>query len=114
MPITDKNEITKFFNDCDWYEAATYAEWAPIDVAEIVASSEGQNDESNWRVVVRLTDGRYSFLSAGCDYTGWDCQAWGSSQEYGSLEELIRMGLGKEDRELLGMPLPEPPEESHG
>jgi hypothetical protein len=104
-PITDPEKIAEVFTDYDWREAATYASWNPEDVAEIIASDEGENDGSNWIMVVKLNDGRFSFLSAGCDYTGWDCQAGGHSQEYGSLEELIRFGLGGEERDRLSMPL---------
>lgn len=90
----------------DFGEAAEYASWKPEHVAEVIAMDEGANDGANWLMVVKLKDGRFSFLSAGCDYTGWDCQAGGSSQEYESLDELIRMGLGQDDRDRLDMPLP--------
>lgn len=86
----------------NWSEAAEYASWKPEDVAEVLAMEEGENDGANWLMVVKLKDGRYSFLSAGCDYTGWDCQAGGSSDEKATLEELIRMGMGQEDRDRLG------------
>lgn len=42
------------------------------DVAEILASEDGENDGPNWEGVFRLKDGRYLFASGGCDYTGWD------------------------------------------
>lgn len=105
--ITNPEEINTLFQEYDWREAAVYAAWNPDQVQEIIATSCGENDGANWLMVVKLKDGRLSFLSAGCDYTGWDCQAGGSSQEYNSLEELIRMGLGKEERDRLKMPLPE-------
>jgi hypothetical protein len=41
------------------------------DVAYVIAAEEGENDGANWITVVRLQDGRYAFVSAGCDYTGW-------------------------------------------
>lgn len=41
------------------------------DVAEVKATSEGENDVQNWLVYGRLHDGRWFFLTAGCDYTGW-------------------------------------------
>jgi hypothetical protein len=71
----------------DWEEAFKYAETsehaAPAenksarpgftreDVAEILFLREGANDEENWVGVFRLHDGRYAYLSAGCDFTGW-------------------------------------------
>jgi hypothetical protein len=42
------------------------------DVKNIVAMEEGEHDGANWRIVGELWDGRYFWLSAGCDYTGWD------------------------------------------
>lgn len=95
-------------NDYNWREAISYASWSSDQVAEVIASDEGCNDGPNWLLVVRLADGQFSFLSAGCDYTGWDCQAHGHSQERATLEELIRFGMGQDDRERLGLKLPEP------
>lgn len=42
------------------------------DVEKIFHSDEGENDEASWIMVGKLKDGRYFFLEAGCDYTGWD------------------------------------------
>ena len=42
------------------------------DVEHVEKLSEGEHDEKDWLVVGRLKDGRWFFLSAGCDYTGWD------------------------------------------
>ena len=48
---------------------------APVtreDVAEILAIEEGERDDTPWRIVFRVKDGRFGYLTAGCDYTGWD------------------------------------------
>lgn len=42
------------------------------DVEAIIAQDEGKRDGRNWLCAGKLLDGRYFFLSAGCDYTGWD------------------------------------------
>lgn len=42
------------------------------DVAHIEHHAEGENDGPSWIAVGRLNDGRFFYLSAGCDYTGWD------------------------------------------
>jgi hypothetical protein len=42
------------------------------DVAEIIGMADGANDGPNWIGAFRLKDGRFAFVSAGCDYTGWD------------------------------------------
>lgn len=42
-----------------------------IDVEEIIGMEEGVPDEGNWKIAGRLHDGRWFYLDAGCDYTGW-------------------------------------------
>jgi len=103
--ITNPEEILEIFKDYDWEEAMQYASWSPDQVGEIIAAENGENDGCNWIMVVKLKDGRYSFLSAGCDYTGWDCQAGGHSTEYDNFDDLIRFGLGGEERDRLSLHL---------
>lgn len=74
------------------------------DVKEITGMSEGENDGANWLIYGQLKDGRWFFLSAGCDYTGWDCQASGVATIAKSKTEIERFGMGTEDRERLGVP----------
>lgn len=75
------------------------------DVAEVVASDDGENDGAQWIAVLRLHDGRFAFLSAGCDYTGWDCQASGQTWFASSLESLDQWGLTDDARGRLAMQL---------
>src|SRR5688572_32434561 len=53
------------------------APFGRADVEQVFAIREGEHDERNWLCYGQLKDGRYFFLSAGCDYTGWDCQSGG-------------------------------------
>lgn len=73
------------------------------DVDEVIASEEGENDGQNWIGVFKLRDGRFAFLSAGCDYTGWDCQSGGHAIVDDDLDHLIQFGLGEDDRARLGL-----------
>ncbi|SFA91025.1 hypothetical protein SAMN05216312_102183 [Cohnella sp. OV330] len=73
------------------------------DVAEIIAMSDGENDGPNWIGIFKLKDGRYASIDAGCDYTGWDCQACGYAEVCGTLEEMIKWGLSDEQRKRLGL-----------
>lgn len=41
------------------------------DVVELIGIREGENDGASWKCAGRLSDGRWFFLEAGCDYTGW-------------------------------------------
>lgn len=72
------------------------------DVAEVIATSDGEHEQENWIGVFRLDDGRFAFVSAGCDYTGWDCQASGSVTVADTLDRLALFALDDRDRERLG------------
>ncbi len=74
------------------------------DVKEICGIKEGANDEEAWRIYGRLKDGRWFYLEASCDYTGWDCQAGGSATIAKSRQEIETMGMGNEAREVFGLP----------
>lgn len=41
------------------------------DVTQVIGVSEGEGDVQNWLCYGQLRDGRFFFLTAGCDYTGW-------------------------------------------
>jgi hypothetical protein len=58
-----------------------------FDIEKVVAVWEGENDGDDWRWIIKVTKecakqngGRYVFLQGGCDYTGWNCQSWATSQ----------------------------------
>ena len=99
-------------NDYDWQQAFEYAGnteptegftgsragFTMDDVKVVLASDEGENDGQNWIAVLELKDGRFAFLEAGCDYTGWDCQASGRAFLAASLEDLVRWGISDTER----------------
>ena len=102
----------------DWEQAFLYASGDPVvgaecaqgsfnreDVAELIGIVEGENDGDNWVCAGRLNDGRWFCLSAGCDYTGWDCQAGGAASVADDRESLIRFGMSEEERSRLGVKL---------
>jgi hypothetical protein len=109
-------------NDYNWASAFEYADPISVppgssgphedaftreEVSEIVWIEEGENEGPDWLVGGRLRDGRWFFLAAGCDYTGWDCQAGGNAYVADSREEIERFGMGDEDRRRLGVVLPD-------
>lgn len=89
----------------DWQEAFKFADFSIDDVAEVLHQDEGYNDGDPWIMVGRLKDGRFFFLSAWCDYTGWDCQAGGSSETADTEEDLYKYHLGEEERRRFGLKL---------
>jgi hypothetical protein len=73
------------------------------DVDAIIEIADGENDSTPWVGVFHLKDGRYASLNAGCDYTGWDCQASGTARVAWTLEEIIRLGLTEAERDRLDL-----------
>lgn len=73
------------------------------DVEEIYGIIEGENDASPWRIYGKLNDDRYFYLEAGCDYTGWDCQADGHAVVAPTREDIETYGLTLEARRVFGL-----------
>jgi hypothetical protein len=81
-------------------EAAAVDPFQRTDVRMVIATSDGENDGPAWLGLFKLKDGRYAFLSAGCDYTGWDCQSGGSALVSVNLALLAR-NISPEERARL-------------
>ena len=97
--------IEELKTDYDWKEAFEYSTFKPDEISEILFSEEGENDGESWVLICRLNNNNYAFLSAGCDYTGWDCQAGGESYMRESFDDLLRWDLTSRDRRRIGMTL---------
>jgi hypothetical protein len=110
--------LKKMHQDNNWKEAMTIASSKVVavlgytgsiefngwnDISKVIASSSGCNDGPNWIALFQLHDERYLFLSAGCDYTGWDCQASGIIRICRNYNDMIRYGLGDVDRKRLSL-----------
>lgn len=76
-----------------------------MDVVHVYAMQKGEKDGSNWICAGRLKDRRFFFLSAGCDYTGWDCRSWGDVLLSDNLAILVGFGMTERDRDALGAKL---------
>lgn len=104
--------IRQLKDSFDWQEAFKYADGFTIDdVVEIQHAIEGENDGDDWIIWGRLRsavpgDGPWFCLKAGCDYTGWDCQAAGTSYVASTRKLLIRMGMDFGMRQRFGIPEP--------
>ncbi len=70
-------------------------------IAKIHRAVEGENDGDSWECVGELHDGRWFFLTAWCDYTGWGCQDGGNIY-IGANEDMVRqLGCDAGARERL-------------
>ena len=50
-------------------------------ITKIMMLNQGERDGSYWIWYVSVNHGQYLYVVvAGCDYTGWDCQAWSTWQ----------------------------------
>lgn len=70
-------EHTKRLPDYDLQAAIenNKCSFAVGDIENVLATIPGHNDEDNWHWVVVLKNGKFFYLTGGCDYTGWDCQS---------------------------------------
>jgi hypothetical protein len=94
----ESQDLSKFVEDYNWREAFNFSTHGGItDVMRIVAMDDGENDGPNWIGVFEMKNGTFVFLSAGCDYTGWDCRAGGRSEVY-KTEKAAIQGLGDDER----------------
>ena len=90
-------------NTYDWRSAFDYAPFSTDDVAEILYYEEGYNDGDSWVGVFKLKDGKFGYVDAWCDYTGWDCQASNCGDVAASLADIIAFGLSTEERKRFGL-----------
>ena len=58
-------------------------------IKDILAAVYGENDGADWHYIVVFKDGSYGYLTGGCDYTGWDCQASATLVVQASSLELV-------------------------
>lgn len=88
--------------DYDWQcavECSGVLRWG--DIATVERHRDGQNDGDPWLAMGTLKGGRWFFLSAWCDYTGWGCQDGGHCEVSHSRDELIRLCMGDDERAAL-------------
>lgn len=81
------------------------------DVKDILFHQVGENDGPSWIAIGHLKDGRYFSLEAGCDYTGWDCQASGVMSYASTKRNLFKFGVDDDMRrrfeiDIQGRPVP--------
>jgi len=101
----------------DWREAFEYASRVSLvegafcsanvfsveDVVEVLHLDEGENDGPSWIVVGKLSDGRFFYLEAECDYTGWACTHPGSAWVSDNYDNLIQFGVTQNSRDRFGL-----------
>lgn len=61
------------------------------DIHNVLAEVPGGADGSNWFWIVELCDGRFAYITGGCDYSGWGCRDWGETKIAGTVKEAIEL-----------------------
>lgn len=80
--------------------------WSPDDVTAVLCTIwTGEDTGEQWKpgektctdsasyTVVKLSGERYGLLAEGEDYTGHGCQCNSATSVYGSLDDLLAMGV---------------------
>jgi hypothetical protein len=74
------------------------------DVVEVIAedtvSTEGYGQEDIVGLF-RLKDGRFLYVSGGCDTTGWDCRSSAKGEVRATLADIVRECCTDDDRSRL-------------
>jgi hypothetical protein len=91
------------YHQWDWRQAFIAAGLSLSKVVDVLAASEGQNEGADWIAILKLTGGKFCYLAAGCDYTGWDSGCGGHYQVRGTLEDLIASTIPVDERHRLGI-----------
>lgn len=106
--------VSKMLDNGDWYEAFRYADgsntipapphsdislegFTDKDVVLIKHIQEGEPEEKPWKCIGQLKDGRWFYLEAGCDYTGWTNGRVVVAYNY---DTLMRLGCDQETRRM--------------
>lgn len=93
--------VGQLMEDSDWKSAFDHinSDFVVEDISTVCHAVCGQNEGDDWICYGVLKDGRWFCMHAGCDYTGWDCQAGGGSSVHATREEMISMGMTREMRQ---------------
>lgn len=96
--------ISELLSDNDWDNAFCYAEseFSSDDVSDVIACDEGYNDGDSWVAIFLLNNGKFAYLNAWCDFTGWGCRSDGDVVIRDDLRTLVLNDVSEVDRVRLG------------
>lgn len=81
--------LEKRFDDYDFKECMKYAPFKVEEIETLIACYPGAADEDSWHYIAKLKDGKFGWVTASCDYTGWGCQEGGEGKICTSIEDAI-------------------------
>jgi len=103
LPKEEQDKIEAKGIDYDLRACLEYnpQKFTMFDIEKVLAVWTGEHDGDDWRWVIKVNKdcskangGRYVFVQGGCDYTGWDCQSWATSQFTKTPQSAAKLALG--------------------
>ena len=70
----------------------------PNNISKYIWGQEGENDFIDWILLCKLTNGKYAFYTAWCDYTGFDCRGGMKLYISSKINVLIKMAMDDRQR----------------
>jgi len=69
------------------------AENFPNNIKTYIWGQKGENDAEDWILLCKLTNGKYAYFIAWCDYTGFDCSGGMKLYISSKLDMLVNMAM---------------------
>lgn len=88
----------------DLLSACEYNSYPSQRIESLLAVIDGERDTTDWHWIVRLVDGRFAYITGGCDYIGWDCQSSLDIFEEDTIDASMRQ-VGEAERDELAAQL---------
>jgi hypothetical protein len=70
----------------------------PNNISNYIWGEEGENDFVDWILLCKLSNGKYAYYTAWCDYTGFDCQGGMKLYISSKLKTLVKMAMDDKNR----------------
>ena len=68
----------------------------PKDIKNVLAQVPGEADGMDWYWIVEMKDGKFYYVTGGCDYSGWGCRDWGEAKEAATAREAALLAKNDE------------------
>jgi len=70
----------------------------PNNISKYIWGEEGENDFVDWILLCKLSNGKYAYYTAWCDYTGFDCRGGMKLYISSKIQTLVKMAMDDKNR----------------
>ena len=70
----------------------------PNNISKYIWGEEGENDFVDWILLCKLSNGKYAYYTAWCDYTGFDCRGGMKLYISTKIQTLVKMAMDDKNR----------------